>query len=390
MSAPHSKRGASGAHRWLECPGSINAEDAFASETGIVAVWSAYAEEGTFAHKISEDLLRGSYDVSDARTFCESAGYPDMINHVLEYVDFVNMVVENEGALLEVEQRVDYTKYVQDGFGTCDVILIYAKTLHIIDLKFGQGLRVDAFENPQGMLYALGALLEAESFFEIEDVKITIHQPRLDHVSTYETTPAALKKFGTVAKKAAKKTEAEDAPRIPGEVQCKFCKAKSTCPALTELTGAVVMADFEVLGEDEEIVLPAPSKLSDYRLRKIMSNKSLIDSFLKSVEDHIRTRVEGDGFDGYKLVDGQSRRKWENEDVAEGILSGAYGDKVLKTSLLSPAQVEKAVGKSDYKETVADLVVKRPGSPTLVPASDPRQSIAESTADEFEEIDEEF
>jgi len=215
----HSIYGPSSAHRWLRCPGSIKAEEAMPEEKE-----SPYAAEGSAAHKLAEiclDLgtnadehIHDTIQVDDEHTWDVDK---EMADYVQEYVDYVR----NIGGHQEYEQEVSYDDCVPGGFGTADAIVTKDETLFVIDLKYGKGVKVDAPENPQGMLYALGALSERDTFQSFDKVMIVIHQPRLNHVSEWETTPEDLYSFGAHAGVCALKTNTPNPERIPGEKQCQ-------------------------------------------------------------------------------------------------------------------------------------------------------------------------
>ena len=169
----------------------------------------------------------------------------EMADYVRVYVDYVNsLIVDSDD--FAIEQRVDYSDWVPGGFGTADAVVLRGQTLHVIDLKYGMGVRVDAEENPQGMLYALGAYSCYSMITDIEDVVISIVQPRLDHISEWKINTRDLLKWAELAKQRAEATQEPDAPRQPGEKQCRFCKAKATCEALYDYTAKVLGSEFDL------------------------------------------------------------------------------------------------------------------------------------------------
>lgn len=373
----HAKLSASGSHRWLACPGSVSAEDAIPSRPS-----SPFAHEGTCAHELAELVLHNGGTAFDwvGRRLVENNEHTvghDMATHVQEYVDYVAGL----GGFQEYEQRVDFSEWVPGGFGTADSIVTVDDTLYVVDLKYGKGVEVYADHNPQGMLYALGALSERDMLEDFARVVIVIHQPRRDHVSEWETTPAQIYEWAEWVKERAALALSADAPRQPGEKQCRFCAAKATCPALFRHTQETLLADFDSLDGE----LPSTDTLSDAQLRQVLDNKKLIASFLDAVEDHVNERLgRGDTFPGYKLVEGRSVRRWKDASEAEKALVDRLGDDAFESKLLTVAKAEKLIGKAKAKD-LAPLIEKPEGAPTLAPESDKRKALAPNcSADDFD------
>ena len=364
--AAHARLSASGAHRWVACPGSVKAEDGIAERS------SPFAEEGTRAHDLAERTLLGGGNCSDYTDDVEMADY------VQSYVDYVR--ASETGGCTFVEMRVDFSDWVPEGFGTSDAIVLAGDEIRVIDLKYGKGVRVDAEENLQGILYALGAFNAFRWSGEFERVRISIVQPRIDHISEWTISVSELMRWGEILSHAAEEVEQPDPPRRPGEKQCRFCKAKATCPALMKMTEQTILSEFD------EIDPPAIVGLGDDQLRLILERKKLIEAWLAAVETHVKERIAATGdFPGYKLVEGRSSRKWADDYEAEAILTTLLGeDMAYDRKLISPAQAEKALGKK-RKGEIDMYVTKSPGSPTLVPDNDPRPAIGVGACD-FESI----
>ena len=372
----HSIYGPSSAHRWLRCPGSIKAEDAMPEEKE-----SPFAAEGTDAHELAEICLNNK---RTARSFIGKAPLTnkervidqEMANHVQTYIDYVKGLGDHQ----EYEQEVSYDDWVPGGFGTADVIVSKDETLFVIDLKYGKGVKVDAPNNPQGMLYALGALSEREVFQSFEKVVIVIHQPRLNHVSEWETTPEDLYSFGAHAGVCALKTTSPNPERIPGTKQCRWCRAKPVCPALMKEAEKTLMQEFDSFDAEP----PAPENLSDEQLKTIMTHKGLIEKWLKSVEEHVKSVIESGGvFPGWKMVAGRSNRKWGDDVEAERVLRRYLGEDAYVKKLLTAPAAEKVLGK-EKKAEIQDLIVKPEGAPVLVPEDDKRPPLQLGiTAEDF-------
>jgi len=372
----HAKLSASGSHRWLNCLGSVEAEEGLKDKT------SAAANEGSAGHELAELVLTRGGSCQDwvGKPLIENNQYiveQEMADYIQEYVDFVKTLPGEQ----HYEQRVDFSDWVPKGFGTSDVISITDDTIIICDLKYGKGLKVDAENNPQAMLYALGAYAEYELTHEIKQVIIYIHQPRLDHISEWRISIEDLLKWGAWVISQCEIISEGNAPRTPGEKQCQWCKAKATCPALKSYTEKSIMAEF-----DELDAPPDPTTLSQAQLRNVLEAKKLIESWLSAVESHVKETLEnGEEFEGFKLVEGRSVRKWADEIEAAKALEYVLDDKAYEKKLLTPAKAEKALGKAK-KDLIADYIIKPQGTPTLAPESDKRPAIniSEKDFDSFE------
>jgi hypothetical protein len=380
----HAKLSASGSKRWLTCTPSAQLETQFPDST------SSFAEEGTWAHEYSELLLTDFLFKMDLKIFTrkldnvmdETFANPENYEAVESYVSFVQGRIkqirqDHPDSLSMLEQRVDFSEWVPDGFGTADVVLVYGDTMEVIDLKFGKGVKVEAFGNTQLSLYALGAWNEFNMLYDIEKVRMTIVQPRLNHISTDEFSLVQLLAWAedTVRPKAQMAMNGEG-EYVPGE-HCRFCKARFQCRARAQ---EAIETDFK-----------EPDLLSDDEIAELLEKTEHIQKWASDLQEYARSKAEqGTKFSGWKLVEGRSTRKFSDaEAVANRLFAEGYGEGDLyERSLKTITALEKSIGKKRFNELVADLIVKPPGKPSLVPESDKRQewnSLAAAQA-EFENI----
>lgn len=388
----HSVISPSSAHRWLRCPGSV-ALCADMPETS-----SAYAEEGTKAHDLAARLLVAEQD--SARLASEAGD--EMLGYVLRYTQAVDAAAQ--GGVLYVEQRVDLSDALgtPETFGTADAVVLHDTELQVHDLKYGRGVRVDAEENEQLMLYALGALKEYELLGAFERVRLFIHQPRLEHVSEWTITIDDLKAWGvaTQSKAALALSTLEPLANLPlaaGEKQCRFCSAKATCPALAEKVHAEVVAEFDYLappaGVEESI--KAVSSHGDDRLAGHMQAVDLVEMWCKAVrEEAFRRLAAGEEVPGYKLVEGRrGARAWTSDEDAETTLKSMRlkVEEMYDLKLISPTSAEKlskagTIGPRQWPK-LQSLIAQPPGKPSVAPENDKRPAISLAAAPtDFEDL----
>ena len=362
----HAKPSPSAASRWLKCPGSIKASE------GIEDKSSPYAQEGTLAHEIAEACLRNR---TDPMEYKDTKMAEDMAEYIAAYVDYVNSI----NGFHSYEQKVDFSHLVPDGFGTVDALIIEGDKIHVIDLKYGKGVQVFAEDNPQLMLYAIGAYSEVEMLHEVKTITLHIVQPRLDHIDVWETTPEALLKWGAWVQERANLALSDDPPFAPGEDQCRFCLVQATCQALYDYSVKIIGQEFEDLSDNN------PGQLSEAKIREVLENAGLIRGWLNAVEDHVFNLLnEGGDFKGFKLVEGRSLRKWKDENEAVKLLEQELGDQAYEKKILSPAKAEKALGKK--KTILKDLIIKPAGKPTLAPDNDKRSALQQAVTEQFEQL----
>lgn len=368
----HARLGASSAHRWMACPGSVLLTADMPNTS------SAFAEEGTRAHDLAELCLRNNMDSTDLPDSDEWAQYPqDMREHVQTYIDYVRAVAFETGGELFIEQRVDYSEYVPGGFGTADAIILSDNELIVIDLKYGAGVAVYAEGNKQAMLYSLGAYLEHELTHDIERIRNVIVQPRINsHIDEHDVSVDELLAFAETARQCASLALKEDAPLVPGESQCRWCLAKAVCRARAEKNLATARAEF-----DEP--MPKPAKLDIDEIAELLPKLDDLTAWAKDIKEYaLQLAVTGASIPNHKVVAGRSVRKWKQSAI-DVIAELPESDKLFERKLVGIGKAEKVLGKSS--ELIAELTEKPDGKPTLVPASDKRAPIqgAQSAADDF-------
>lgn len=416
MPSKHARLSPSGASKWMLCPASL------AAERGITERRSEHAAEGTAAHGVAELVLRAvnpswRWKRPEFKRTC-AADYvgervenwlitDDMSDPIQTYIDTV--LAEAEGRILHVEQRVDFSHVVgvRGSFGTADAVIINGDELQVHDLKFGRGVRVDAYQNKQLMIYALGALRMFDLGDEFNTVRLFIHQPRLNHVSEWALPVADLLKFGKEVKKAAKLAiklfdTAEAAsmehkntsgPAIapehynPGEAQCRWCKAAPTCKAYAQKVYETVAGEFVDL-DAAEFNAVDPMKLTDEQLIAAHANLDFIDAWCGKVRKWVYSRLlDGGGLPGLKVVEGRAgARAWANKEDAESLLLELEesGD-IYTRKIVTPTQAEKLFKHDDDAwQRLQSLIVRPAGAPVVVPESDRRPAL--SVSDDFTDV----
>lgn len=356
------------AKRWIHCtPSALLAEEA-GSKT------SVYAEEGTLAHEIAEyaltQYLNGSYDpiVDESLPLQEEhIKNPlfsiDMANYIRDYCNYViseyyEMAKTDRSCEMFLERKVDITDYAPDSFGSVDVTLVSDKTIHIIDLKYGAGVRVSANMNEQMMLYALGTLKAAGSQ-NITDIRMTIAQVRLDHYDTFEMSKDELLDWAEkVLKPAAKAAIQGKGKQVIGS-WCGFCPVKAQCRAQRD----AILADFEEK--------PDPALLNDEEITDLIGKVDTYKSWIESVNKYVYDKaIQGHKWNGYKLVAGRSSRVITDESrVRLELLNEFLEDEVLNIKLKGIGDLEKLLGKKVFSARFGDVIQSRPGAPKLVPES---------------------
>ncbi|WP_366923849.1 DUF2800 domain-containing protein [Metallumcola ferriviriculae] len=365
----HAILSASGSHRWLNCTPSARLELEFDDKSGEAAA------EGTAAHELSEHKLRKALKMQSKKPVSPYDS-DEMDNYTDGYVEFVLEIIEQakqtcNDPLVLIEQRLNFSKYVPDGFGTGDCVIIADGSLHIIDFKYGQGVLVSAEDNPQMKLYALGALEIFDGIYDTDTVSMTIYQPRRENVSTYTVSKESLYQWAEEElKPKAELAFAGDGNYCAGE-WCQFCRAAVKCRARAE--AKMKLATFE---------FALPPLLSDEEIAEILSSVGDLTSWANEIMAYATDAAVNHGkeWPGFKVVTGRSNRKYTDEKaVAEAAKNTGYND-IYRQSLITITQMEKLMGKTKFKEILGGLIKKPPGKPTLVPVSDKRPEITTGTA----------
>lgn len=358
----HALLSASSAHRWLVCPPSAVVAAGYAETT------SEFAAEGTLAHSVAETYATNAHLCKLPMGELESDKEipQEMRDHAQAYADYIAEQKKSDNAVVLLEQRVDFSPWVPNGFGTCDCIIIQGDTLTIIDYKYGVGVEVDAKNNPQMKLYALGALNDFGFAYDVKKVEMHIFQPRINNISrdtltTDELMTWAEKTVKPIAQKAAK----GKGDYKPGE-HCKFCPHAGRCRALTKTCTEYV--------ETHSLRVAVPV-LAPHEVAEVLKMEPLISLWLKRIKDQaLTTLLNGGEVPGYKVVESRGTRAWADElKVSEALQAAGYSlEDITKTELLSPAAMEKALGKKRTAELLTDLIEKKTGGPSLAPETDKR------------------
>lgn len=356
----HALLSASSSSRWLACPPSAVANEIYSEQE------TSFAHEGTLAHEAAEMIARARLEGTDITL--DDKYTKEMRTCAEEYADYIQEHMTSNESTVLLEQRVDFSPWVPDGFGTCDCIILQDKTLTIIDYKFGQGVPVNALNNPQLKLYALGALNDyGIALDEIDTVEMHIFQPRLNNISFDKIPVDELMEWAEkTAKPTAEKALKGKGKYSPGE-HCRFCKHAGKCRALTRLCTETL----ETHGLKVSVPVLAPHEVAD-----VLRMEPLITLWLKKVKEQATTTLlEGGELPGYKLVEGKlGNRKWADEMKVFKVLEGAGYDpsEFTETKVLSPSQLDKAIGKKKVAELLEEHIERAPGSPTLAPINDKR------------------
>ena len=382
--ADHARLSPSASHRWINCPGSVHLAEQCPPQGG-----STYTAEGTEAHALAELKLRkfneeGTSDFFNKQLEKARNEFEYYCGEMDEATDFYfDIVTEKliEGgpdAELMIEQRFSLDKWVPDSFGSADAVIIAGNTIEVCDLKYGKGVKVDAVGNPQLRLYGLGAAELFGDLYDFDTVRVTIIQPRLDHVSTEEISLEDLKDWAENWVAPAAKLAMSNTDEVHCGDWCQFCPAKAICRERAEANLELARHDFK-----------KPALLTDEEIGEILRQADEVQKWVADVSAYaLEQALAGKQYDGWKLVEGRSIRKYADEiKVADTLKAAGFDEALLyERKLNGITNMEKLVGKKKLTELLGDLLVKPAGKPVLVPESDKREAIktAESAKSDFD------
>ncbi|MDD3218123.1 MAG: DUF2800 domain-containing protein [Lachnospiraceae bacterium] len=374
----HAILSASSSNRWLHCPPSARLGESYEDKG------SDYAAEGTDAHSLCEYKLRKALGQKAKNPTKQLSWYSEEMEdcatgyaaYILEQVEAAKQTCADPVVL--IEQRVDFSRWVEQGFGTADCIVIADGTLRICDYKHGLGILVSAEDNPQMKCYALGALELFDNIYDVDTVSMTIYQPRRQNISTFEISKDELYRWAEeVLKPTAALAFAGDGNYLCGE-WCGFCKAKHECRARAEANLSLAQHDFKL-----------PPLLTDTEIEVILSRVDELVAWASDIKEYaLQQAVSGKEWNGWKLVEGRSNRKYTNEAAVIQAVSEAGFDPYEK-KLLGITALQKLLGKTRFDELLTGFIEKPQGKPTLVPESDKRPAMNNAKNDFMEENDNE-
>lgn len=379
----HALLGPSNAYQWAACPPSARLSE------GLPDTGSEAAKEGTLAHELAELKLRNYFHSVDfgkrklaaaVKKLKENPLWDDeMMGYTDDYMDYVKAAALSFPAepTVAIEKKVDISEYVPECFGTADCLLIGGGVIHVIDFKYGKSPsgRVEAENNLQMQLYALGAWTASRMLYRVDRIRMSIVQPRLpDGITEWEIPLEKLLETGEWIRERAQLAWKGEGEYHPDEKTCRFCRAKSRCRARAEKN--IEMAFAPAKGK-------LPPLISNEEMGKYLLQGQDVAKWLSDLQDcALQECLAGRDVPGWKAVEGRSTRKWTDMDAAFGRLieSGINAAVLWERKPVTLAQIEKIVGKKDFAECVGEYVVKEPGKPALVQESDNRPAITNRVA----------
>lgn len=373
----HAFLSASSSHRWLECPPSAK----LCSEQEDRA--SPYAQQGTDCHELCAYLVEKSLgrDVEDPT---ENLTYYDqeMQDCAESYRDYVTEQIEAAkrhcpDPQVLIEQRLDFSRWVENGFGTGDCVIVADEVLQIIDYKHGLGVLVSAEKNPQMMCYALGALELFDGLYDIREISMTIFQPRRENVSTFTMTKEELLAWADEVLKPTAELAYEGKGEFKAGDHCQFCKVKATCRKRAEYNLELARYDFEM-----------PATLEDTEIAAILPRIDSLTAWAADLKEYaLQQALSGTHYEGFKVVEGRSNRKYSDEAAVASAAENAGYDPYEK-KLLGITAMTALMGKKKFEEVLGVYITKPHGKPALVPESDKRPAI-NTAYEDFSENQEE-
>jgi hypothetical protein len=381
----HSEIGASSAHRWLNCPGSV------AATRGLPDKTSSYASEGTCAHEASEYCFANDCDASETigMKFEGHTVDEEMASHVQYYLDNMKKYTDSEEYDVFIEEKFELPNIHKDMFGSNDFCAMGIENgeLVIADFKYGKGLNVSAKENIQLIIYALGAYHDSNEIYGFERVKLIVVQPRIEgsEWDEWEISVEELLEYQEKLKEGVKEVYSDKPKLSPGD-HCRFCKAKPTCKALLKKTEELTTHAFDSVPIEKEPTFPKPQEMDKETIAKILTHSSLIEDWMKSVSAYAHTLMDkGEEIPGFKLVSKRSNRKFRDEKAIIDQFEPTFGDKIFRTQLQTLGNLEKLVGKKELEP----FLYKPDTGNQIAPLADKRPSVAPACLidDAFDDAD---
>lgn len=381
MAGTHALLSPSASSRWLICTPSAKLEAA----TGLT-VSSVYADEGTLAHKLGELMIRYKlgwiltkpYQKELKAVTLDPLYTLEMYDHCENYATFVmerytEALSHTKDALIFLEQKINLTDWIPEGHGTADVIIIANTIMDDIDLKYGKGVPVSAEDNPQMKVYGLGSLKEFDHLYSIEKVRLTIYQPRIDNISTWEIAAKELEKWGEETLKPRAALAFEGKGYFEPGSHCRFCKIKATCRANRDHQLEIARHEFK-----------NPDLLEPADIADVLDRYDSFLNWIKAVEEYALHEAVSNGakWPGYKIVEGRSVRVYSDESKVQEVLlaNKMKPEEITKSKLLGITEMTKLLGMTDFNRLLSPLLIKPPGKPKLAPVSDKRPEFNSANA----------
>lgn len=370
MPTKHAFLSASASHRWLNCPPSAKLCESLPDQT------SSFAQEGTNCHELCAYLVEKALG-KDVKDPTKNLTYynAEMQNCAEEYCSYVLEQLEEAkkycaDPMVFIEQRLDFSRWVENGFGTGDCLILADQVLQIIDYKHGLGVLVESDHNSQMMCYALGALEAFDGIYDIDRVTMTIFQPRRDNISTWSCTKEELLKWADEVLAPTAALAYEGKGEFKAGEHCQFCKVKATCRKRAEFNLELAQYDFAM-----------PDTLDEMEIAAILEKVDQLIAWGNDIKDYALVQAQaGTHFDGWKIVEGRSNRKFTDEAAVATAVTEAGFDPYEK-KLLGITAMSNLLGKKQFDELLGGLVYKPPGKPALVPESDKRPAMNTATDD---------